>query len=176
MEELIQFILKNFYFVLIVLFFLSRFMGKSGGKRGEPRIPNFGGEDPSRSEAPQQVRELTQQPMPDTRGNSSRAQDTVYRSRLETSAPEPEGGFEVHEPDPYADTHNKRRSGSRSSAPASSAKPRPSFASLGSGGAAAQPEIPSPDAGKELSKRQLRNAFIWSEVLGPPKAKRNTRK
>lgn len=177
MEEFIQFILKNFYIVLFVLFILSRLMGKSGGKRGEPRIPNFGGEEPSRSEAPPKERERAQQQMPDHRGAPSTAQQTVYRSRLETSTPDPEGGFEVEEHDPYADeAYNRRRSGSKSSAPAPSAKPRPSFASLGAGAVTARPEVPAPEAGKELSKRELRNAFIWSEVLGPPKAKRNTHK
>lgn len=170
MTELIQFLMKNFYIVLFVLFILSRFMGKSsGGKRNEQRMPNFGGDETAHTEAPAEVRARVQQ-VPNHRDKQSAAQQTVYRSRLETSESQPEGGFGVPEADPYA-AETQRRSSSRS-APAS--KSRPSFASLGGG--ASRSEMPAPDADKGLSKHELRNAFIWSEVLGPPKSKRTYRK
>lgn len=173
MTELIQFLMKNFYIVLFVLFILSRLMGKSGGKRSEPRMPNYGGDVSSHSEAPPKARERVPQ-VSNHRDTQNAAPQTVYRSRLESLPPEPEGGLEGPESDPYAEEpRSKRKSGSGGSN-ASPAKPRPSFASLGAG--TSRPEVPAPESRKGLSKRELQNAFIWSEVLGPPKAKRTYRK
>lgn len=173
MEELIQFLMKNFYFVLFALFILSRFLGKSKGKRNEPRMPSFGGEEQEHSGRPEKARANVQQETAH-RGHQSAAQQTVYRSSSETARPEPEGGFASPELDPYADKAGQKRKKGAGGAAVPADKSRPSFASLGSG--ASRTEVPAPEAGKRLTKQELRNALIWSEVLGPPKARRNYRK
>ncbi|RIX54124.1 hypothetical protein D3P08_07725 [Paenibacillus nanensis] len=173
MEELIQFLMKNFYFVLFALFILSRFLGKSKGKENEPRMPSFGGEEQEHSGRPDKTQARVRQETAH-RGNQSAPQQTVYRSSLESARPEPEGGFASPELDPYADKAGQKRQKGAGGAANPADKRRPSFASLGS--EASRSEVPVPEAGKRLTKQELRNAFIWSEVLGPPKAKRSYRK
>jgi len=165
--DILEFLAKNFYFILIALFFVARLFSNSG-KKGQPpgRMPDFSGEmtpnsaperSPEPRPVPQQSRPAPQQERP----------ETVYRSqmRMEPEADEFPGAHRIEE---------SAGDRSRQSYGAAPHQARSRTAARGAFDQAANAQIAGP--GKGLAKDDLRKAFIWSEVLGPPKAKRPYRR
>jgi len=173
--DILEFLAKNFYFILIALFFVARLFSNSGKKGKTPgRMPDFSGEmtpnsPPERSPeprpVPQQSRPAPQQSRP---APQQERPDTVFRTQMRT---------EPGELDEFPGAHRIEESAgdrSRQSVGASSHQARTRTAARGASGHAAPAQIAGP--GKGLAKEDLRTAFIWSEVLGPPKAKRPHRR
>lgn len=178
--EIVEFLTKNFYFILIALFFVARLFSNSG-KKGKPpgRMPNFGGapslDEESRERRPEFQQRIDQdRPVehPVVRSAEQQARpDTVYRSRMNTE--------KDHSDDVFPGTYRTAEASSRmsekeyrtsSSDVHKSRLSSPRRTDNRFGGR----EIASPGSG--LSKSELRKAFIWSEVLGAPKAKRSYRR
>lgn len=151
---IIEFLMKNFYVVLLVLFLLSRMMKSAGRKPAG--MPTFGGDGSdttggSHHEGPFEERSERAERGQQADGNEEQG---VYRSKLETM------------------TREDNRSYGNSGPIA-----RPSFSSLGGMQSPRRQQvnqITAPKAG--LSRNELRKAILWSEVLGPPRAKRSYRK
>jgi len=130
-------------------------------------MPDFSGEmtpnspserSPEPRPAPQQSRPAPQQERP----------DTVYRSQMSRGQ---------NEADEFPGSHRIEDSAgdrSRQSYSASSHLGRTRTTARGASDHTANAQIAGP--GKGLAKDDLRKAFIWSEVLGPPKAKRPYRR
>ncbi|WP_168119302.1 hypothetical protein [Paenibacillus sp. HB172176] len=171
-----DFLIKNIYIVIIILFALSRLFKKSaGGTKPQGRMPDFSGGDAgkpgqARKEAgpfqPAQGQPRATRPQPraqqideqqrwDEEGYSQVDLQTVYRTRLK------------QEEQPKRETETKSRS---------------PFGKMSEPIQKKQPPLVSPSARRSsfrLSKpssSNLREAVIWSEVLGPPRAKRSLRK
>ncbi|MFF2887771.1 hypothetical protein [Paenibacillus sp. NPDC057967] len=165
--DIIEFLTKNFYFILIALFFVARLFSNSG-KKGKPPggMPDFGGEPrndgPQERTPEQQARPVLQQNRPVLQERS----DTVYRTQAKTEEQEVDAF-----PRAQQSADNRPAVQYRASAPTRQTRPSsaPRRASNPDGGMIASPT-------KGLAKEDLRNAFIWSEVLGPPKGKRPYRR
>lgn len=140
--NIIEFLIKNFYVILIGLFLLSRMLGKSGERSSPTRIPASGGED---------KRVIRSQPEPQK------------SDKDHSSVEEVEQGYVVEQGP--ADAAAVKRSEALYS----------SFAVEAEVGVRHLPK-PASAAKPNMTKAELRNAFIWSELLGPPKAKRFFRK
>jgi len=166
--DILEFLAKNFYFILIALFFVARLFSNSGKKGQTPgRMPDFSGEltpssPPERSPEP---RPVPQQSRPEPQQERP---DTVYRTQMSR---------DQREVDEFPGAHRIEESAgdrSRQSYGTSSHQGRVRTAARGASDYAANAQIAVP--GKGLAKDDLRKAFIWSEVLGPPKAKRPYRR
>ncbi|RJE89882.1 hypothetical protein D3P07_06550 [Paenibacillus sp. 1011MAR3C5] len=169
--DIIEFLTKNFYFILIAIFFVARLFSNSGKKGQTPgRMPDFGGEPanggPQERTPEQQARPVSQQERPVLQQERP---DTVYRTQWKSE----EQGEDVFPGadrfDPYAGDRPVRRYGTSASSRQTRPSSAASRASNSDGGMIANPT-------KGLAKDDLRKAFIWSEVLGPPKAKRPYRR
>ncbi|GMK40085.1 hypothetical protein PCCS19_31400 [Paenibacillus sp. CCS19] len=158
MEKLIDFLIDNIYIVLVLGGFLLSAIGKMrGGNNRQPRqMPPFGSGE---WQSPSDVRPASANHTPAGRPNwDDDEEDEDYKEYSPYAASEP--------PEQEASARSVDRAVS-----AAPAAPRRSQAA-----ASDTPHVAVSDASsrpqQELSAVALRQAVIWSEVLGPPRAKR----
>lgn len=175
MDEIIAFLARNFYFVLIFLFFLySTFSKNKKQEQKQQRMPTFGGEDagsgPQRSPRPQQpVRPSPQQVRPEpsqARPERSEAAKRAYHGQqdvyMSTSSVQ------------YAEDEIIRRR-------AQDIRERAS-ADGGIGVASLENDLTKASTSsskrheKALSREELRRAIVWSEILNRPRSVRSRRR
>ena len=149
MEQLIALLMDNILYVIIAVGALLSFFGKSDAKKkGNSRMPTFGGDE-----------------IP---GN--RPQEREVQRPVPTSVPEPVRLSNLEER-VYAEEYVEEI---RPVLPART-EPRPARST-------ARPAIGTSNAANRTANavsvkaEDLRNAVIWSEILGPPRAKRSHRK
>ncbi|REK77408.1 hypothetical protein [Paenibacillus paeoniae] len=163
--DIIEFLTKYFYFILIALFFVARMFSNSGNKRKPPQtMPTFGG-DPSQ-DGNQEGQPDFQQAQPavvQTRPES------VYRTRMNAQDGQSDDSF----PGSYPLVGIDDRSRSADYGSSGGRRGRAS-AQRSTDNRSESETIANPGAG--LTKSDLRKAFIWSEVLGAPKARRPYRR
>ncbi|OPH58575.1 hypothetical protein BC351_22455 [Paenibacillus ferrarius] len=151
MEQLIEFLVKHWYLVIIAITFLYQVGGKKRGKQGAPqsRMPSFG----------------------ETSTPSSRPVEAPKPARQGFGGPAPQNST--------ADDFGRSNSGSAKAA-ASKAKASP-FGSSSQIGAENSPiyanTISSPNSfPEELKQEQLLQGVVWAEILGPPRSKKPLRR
>lgn len=165
MNDLIQFILKNFFIVIIVVGFLFSLINKARkGNPRENRMPDFGSGPaaPRRSRDPQerQFGQPVNQPAQPARYDSGNRSEDGEGVSLEYDEP-------VFE-EPLYDESPKLRITERTSP----FQRRP----------LAQIRISEPSTApkggllRNLDKNELRRAVVLAEVLGPPRSKRPHRR
>ncbi|WP_337101603.1 hypothetical protein [Paenibacillus sp. YIM B09110] len=148
--QLFQFLLDNIVAVVVVLGFVATFMGKAKEKRKPRQTASFGGQPASNH-----AEELQEE-----RRRQIEAQHaSIERERQSAREADLEQGRRLAE--------RKAREEARRASEAS----RASRANM----AQRSPQI-SGDAKQELRAEDIRRAVIWSEILGPPRAKRSFRK
>lgn len=160
MEKLIEFLIRNIYIVIVVGGFLLSAIGKMRNNNKGPRsMPTFGNGD-----------ELPSIPVPARR---------TSLNRPSASARPVSGPYDADdeaEDSPYA-ASSLRPVEQRQSRPAAqtvAAAPAPQRVPQ-RGASSVSPYVethPADNAAPELSAATLRQAIVWSEVLGPPRAKR----
>ncbi|TVY00533.1 hypothetical protein [Cohnella terricola] len=153
MEELLSFLSRNFYIVFIIIGLLySMFFRKSPIEKRPPnRMPDFGGEGQQRHpERPERPR-------------MGHAPEVSWPGSEEVESPEPERPIAV-----------KVRVQSKPE-PKKAATPVAAQSSLAAPATLEQPQGSS-EASLNLTAVDMRRAVIWSEILGPPRAKRPYRR
>ncbi len=157
--KIIEFLLSNIFIVVIIIGALASMFGKGGSKnrkRSPEQVP--GGRERQSPAGEDWRQERVEQP------EDAPAQ-TVYRSELHASQEAAAASREREE-------EARRLAGERSALERRLRQ------------AAAQKErelrqqsaAPSAPASSTVGKEKLRNAVIWAEILGPPRAKRHYRK
>ena len=173
MDNIIEFLMRNIYFVIIIVFFLFSTMSKSKKQeKKQQRMPTFGGEDARRPEqpvrpSPQQARPESPQSQPqrpETAKRSYHGQQEVYKSDDRTAVNRAE------------EERNRRRAGDmggRASSSLASANDR-----IGSmeGDLTNAPLNTASHHEKALSRAELRRAIVWSEILARPRSVRSRRR
>ncbi|MFF2090322.1 hypothetical protein [Paenibacillus sp. NPDC058174] len=155
--KLIEFLLNNIYFVVIiggVLFSIFRKVGGSA-RSGNPAMPTFGGG--RGGEPPRRTEEYEEEEQPQ------------WIDGRYASFPEPEPAPAPEPPKPVIIRQQERAE----NAPAGAQRPRspfPSPTAAQGGGASQRPAKASLSALSETD--ELKKAIIWSEILGPPRSKR----
>ncbi|PWV95408.1 hypothetical protein DFQ01_12710 [Paenibacillus cellulosilyticus] len=155
MEKLIEFLIRNIYIVIVVGGFLLSAIGKMRGSNNrQPRqMPPFGG------------------------GERQPAPSPVYDSpdiRRSVSQREWEDEDEEEDSPDVANTPAVEQRPSRPAYQAVTAAPTPSRQpqSADSGTSPYTAGHQGNQPASELTAATLRQAIVWSEVLGPPRAKR----
>ncbi|MBH5318133.1 hypothetical protein I6N90_09970 [Paenibacillus sp. GSMTC-2017] len=187
--DLIEFLFQNFYVVIGIVFFLYKLLNKSDNKGKPSGMPTFDREMPGQLDPEPSTlkrmsndthsldREEQASVLNHHQSDDQRNAQSVYRSQLQTERSDEGISHEMAEASQSWSEYNRN---SIDSIGASGAlKPsRPSFSSLGGGSPTNNREklevSVNPKSG--LTKAQLRQAFVWSEVLGSPRAKRSYRK
>ncbi|WP_160395060.1 hypothetical protein [Paenibacillus sp. MMS18-CY102] len=164
MEDLISFLLHNIYIVVVVLGFLFSIFNKSGKNKGKNwRMPEFGNgnQHPARSERPERPVQVDRRPteaQPLAEAQPQMRQQTI----VEVPAVPATVAVGVAAALPVQ----------RTSAPTG----RPSHLSP-----AAEPAELANSLGESQDElkptlENVRQAILWSEILGPPRAKRPFRR
>lgn len=153
METIIDFVKGNIYLVVVAAVFLMSMLGKSGKRPA--RMPDFGG---GQDAAPPTV-SPPQQQQPRVRPNAPRA---AGDPAVMTASPQPYSVPQAYREQGFGDREGREgRAGAVDRISASSirqAKP----------GQAAKP-MPAP--GTDIGADELRQAVVWAEILGPPRAR-----
>lgn len=178
MEELIRFIVHNLFFVVVIAGFVISFLSKARkGGSGTGRMPDFGGSPvfPKTQRMPASPARPARSggPAADTPQTDAARASTVYRTREATAAPASRGesrpaGAELNAASPYEVPSGSTREDEKRHTALQGQAPKGSRGEL-SGGRAGGP-FRMPEGG------ELQRAFVLSEVLGPPRAKRPFRK
>lgn len=162
MEELISFLLKNFYVVIVIvgliysMFFRKSPLEKPPANRPNPRpvnrMPDFGGSPafppkPRRAEEPIPV----EKPRPSVQEEPRPQRQTVYRS--------PEAAAPVSA-EPARDR--------RALEPAPAPTPAPALV--------AAPAMQAEETQDSRIREDMARAVVWAEILGPPRARRPFRR
>lgn len=169
--NIIEFLLKNIYIVIAVLFVLSRLFSKSGSSKKPSQMPDFGGGSTSQPSTPASKAERPERAnippaMRQAKPGGSDSQQ-VYRTQSDTTGrqsppvvrePAQNAPYTAHTPPADASAHRRTTAG-RTGAKAVSER----------AAAAHGRKVP-------LTSADLRTAVIWSEVLGQPRARRPFRK
>jgi hypothetical protein len=158
MEKLIEFLLRNIYIIIIVVGFLLSAIGKIGGRNNRaPRpMPPFGNGDQHPSlPAPVGHQPVNQQPDRQWEWEDRGDEQPPYAASLTS----------MERPAP--------RPAYRAATPASTPPSEQLRSYNSASGYDVEHQAVKPAA--ELSAATLRQAIVWSEVLGPPRAKRSWR-
>ncbi|MCM3633238.1 hypothetical protein [Paenibacillus camelliae] len=153
---ILDLIFDNIYVVVVVLFFLFKFMGNFSGNKKQTGMPTFGGDQPNQWDDNEVDTE------PTTSYNRESAPDTGH---IQTTPPQRVLQREVERVNYPPETAErsfediKREQQRRQEL----AKQRV---------AAAQKLMEAPAKSAQLGTKDLREAVIWSEILGKPRAKR----
>ncbi|QHT60291.1 hypothetical protein GXP70_10305 [Paenibacillus lycopersici] len=181
MEDLLKLLFSNIYIVVIVIGFLLSVLNKARGKQrqGSNGMPTFGGgpngrqqarppeERPAQPErrraAPQAQPQRDAVPAPATAGPMG---GSVYTSPMTR-----DGGRQLRDADPslLERTLEAEKLASDKLNPGAGTRPA---SAVSKAGPASQPQGASFRAPQG---RELRQAFIMAEVLGPPRSKRPLR-
>ncbi|GKU79717.1 hypothetical protein [Paenibacillus sp. L3-i20] len=185
--ELLEFLFQNFYVVIGAVFFLYKFLKKPEKQNKQSDMPSFEGEESGQLDPNRTLEKHGTGSSPKLDGSglseqldpsqSQHNNQTVYRSRLDSEISIEGTSHEMKELDGInSDYRRGMHDRNRDSVPERSS--RPSFASLGGQSfPQGRESIETSRTSKpRLSKAELRQAFIWSEVLGSPRAKRSYRK
>lgn len=174
MEQVIEFITKNIYFVVIVGgFLLSIFNRVSAKKRTNPRMPDFNGQSAPEAAYPQQGTDVQQhqsgrydqeEAYPDWDDNADYEERSISYRQAEEEA-EREKQRHLSELARALESKQQQQAAIKSSQQREAAARRSNRAS-----SEAEPVADTRLA--PLSAEELRRAVIWSEILGPPKSKR----
>ncbi|NQX65396.1 hypothetical protein HQN90_04565 [Paenibacillus alba] len=152
MEQLIEFLVKHWYLVIIAITFLYQLNNKKrSGKQGAPqsRMPSFG----------------------ETSRPSARPAEATKPDRQGFGGPAPQSST--------ADDFGRSNNGSaKAAAPKSKASP---FGSSSQAGIESSPiyanAISSSNSfPEELKQEQLLQGVVWAEILGPPRSKKPLRR
>ncbi len=160
MDQLVRFVMDNFVLVAIAVGIVySLFFRKSPLERPRNRMPDFGGGNGGQRRPPGS---------PPTRG-------VPMRPRPEQPARPRETPPAVSSAPPEPASH---QSSAAYEAPAAEAalKPREKPVSAAAAQAAPYATIPSESFGNAPTREDLERAIVWSEILGPPRARRPHRK
>jgi hypothetical protein len=184
---LFQILLENIVYVVIVLgVIVSIFNRMKNGEKSQPRMPDFGGGQPWMPDIGERRRQT-----PGAGGSAaSREFGGMDETRMEPESrqPRPDASDPLTaetqagwmSPEHAASAGTGADAVRRAEAPAPdigselgerSVPPRPSRAS--SNHARPQPEtVPEAEHARHVSQEALRQAVIWAEILGPPRAKK----
>lgn len=154
MERIIEFLMGNIVWIVIVLGIVTKLLGGSGSRKSStPRMPSFGGNmssgAPRRGSAHEESEEAAEPALAEaqllTEPSSGRSQAMMMTDEARL----------IEEPEVI-----------RPSRLLQPAKPK-----------AAEPQ-PERKSARQLPQTtsELQNAIIWSEILGPPRSKRSYRK
>lgn len=169
MEQLISFLLHNFYFVIIVVGIIySMFFRKSPLERPPNRMPDFGGGGQRRPRRPGEIRPPVAQPSrtepgdnpfpaPQRQSPSSAPQQLQTRVKDSQPNPSPIKVSDVGTEESRMDESQRKRI----------AVVQP---------AAKGPSRPDRSRSPALGKEDLASAVLWAEILGPPRARRPYRR
>ncbi|WP_127533010.1 hypothetical protein [Paenibacillus kobensis] len=166
MEKLIDFLLDNIYLVIVVAGFVLSAMGKRKGKgdRRTTRMPDFGGGDAASVEEgePQRHRPSNgQPPLPGRQPSAERPQPAAVRRVPSSSGPAVAARTQPAErEDIFLSTELQDASSPRVPEQRST---RPTVVASATG---------KQVAAADLDVKAMRQAVVWSEILGPPRAKR----
>jgi len=153
---ILDLIFDNIYVVVVVLFFLFKFMGNFSGNKKQTGMPTFGGDQPNQWDD----NELDTEPSP-----SYNREPAPVTGHIDTTSPPRATQREVERVNYPSETAErsfediKREQQRRQEL----AKQRV---------AAAQKLMEAPAKSAQLGTKDLREAVIWNEILGKPRAKR----
>ncbi|MBO7743821.1 hypothetical protein I8J29_06415 [Paenibacillus sp. MWE-103] len=184
MEELLKLLFSNIYVVIIIAGILLSLLNKARGKQnpGGNRMPPFGGGPAGRPQARPQADRPAQPQRPHARPVPQQAQPDTGRPFVappETSGPlggsvytshlKPSGGTASEENVGAELTGETLLGRALEAERAAEARPKPS-----AGSPLPASARPQPDGATFRAPRgqDLRQAFVMSEVLGPPRSKR----
>lgn len=160
MSNIIDFLMKNFYFVIIILFFLSRLFSKPSSQNKPTQMPDFGGGGKASQPIPQTSRMERREPDWSDKQEEPRPRLDIERREVQTRH-EPAANVLYASQAFVADEPPARRL----------AADRAASALVSS-----HSQSVSTSKKAAVTAGDLRKAVIWSEVLGPPRAKRPFRK
>ena len=169
MDTFIQFIVKNFFIVIVVVGFIISLLNKvrKGNAGSDNRMPNFGGNPPLPKMNPQQRR----QPMQTRQQDASRPERSAMNAepRISPSLASPAVKTDAQYTRPLAAERLPEDAIATAYAEAEGgfAKPRQRAAASAP---AERPPFRMPEGD------ELRRAVVLAEVLGPPRAKRPFRR
>ncbi|RED65717.1 hypothetical protein [Cohnella lupini] len=163
MEQLISFLMHNFYFVIVAVGVIySLFFRKSpSGRRSPNRMPDFGGGGKRLPRRPDE----SGAPIPST--------------SLPESEERPSQALRRQTPPPVARPQQPVRAETRHLDAIASPLSSPIVASAKPRSSAAPTPMSSSLVGSDvrgLSKEDLTRAVVWAEILGPPRARRPYRR
>lgn len=164
MEQLIEFVTGNMWLVIAaVVFLLSLFRKAKGEETQKGGMPDFGGNGsaPGRQGG---------SPVPKQQGGPAPAPRP--RQQPVHGSPRPQAKQAVHTDSQHSERDRQQPGASRQQ-PASSATKSFQAANVNSGERPAA--LRSPASG-EAGAEEIRNAILWAEVLGPPRAKKPYRR
>ncbi|MBM7565647.1 hypothetical protein [Paenibacillus sacheonensis] len=181
MQELLKLLFSNFYVVIIIVGFLLTMLNKSRGKQnpGGNRMPPFGGGAGGRPTAAQPQPERPQQPerprpvlaqaerRPAEQRRQTSEQGRPTGGMLNTLKAQPSGeGISMEHPEDlgpalYDWSIDEKKAPVSPPKPAGSAMP-----------AASKRQAPQGASFHMPKGKELRQAFILSEILGPPRSKK----
>ncbi|WP_144266417.1 hypothetical protein [Paenibacillus curdlanolyticus] len=168
MEDLISFLLHNIYIVVVVVGFLFSMLNKSNKSKGRNRrMPDFGNGGDQPSGQPARTGRVQRSDESDPRPTMAQP---LAEPRPQQRQPAPAEAYEA----PAAVSAGVRaaepvqRVGARSERPSR----------LSTAADSSQPPLASRERQNELkpTAETLRQAVLWSEILGPPRAKRPFRR
>ncbi|MGZ9585015.1 hypothetical protein [Paenibacillus marinisediminis] len=169
MDELIDFLTKNpFIIILIVSFLISMLSGKK--KKKNPRMPSFGG-DTSTSHTSHRDKETEQ----DEQHPSDQLESThqpVYTTQMEQSKEQyysdGDRSYKHVEGDPgWSSASRSSLSQAIKGMSNIEASALNAFASIAAG------EIGGVKEGSmDVSAKEAQKGIVWAEIIGPPRAKR----
>lgn len=166
LEALIELIFDNIYIVIGLLFFVYKIFGSvTGGNKKPTSMPTFGGEDQKRWDDDELDNEETY-PTQSQPSSVDRREVEVYQSSPSKSVQSSLGQSNAASYSSFDEIKLEQlRKQTQSNARSTSAKIN---VTQNSSNTASQV--------KGLRSQDLRQAVIWSEILGQPRAKRHYRK
>jgi len=157
--DILDLIFDNIYVVIVVLFAVFKILGSFSRNNKPTSMPTFGGEQNNKWDDEDEVVEepSTYPPYSTENTHQTREKEAVQSSKASERVRQ--------QPDPIAPSFEemKREQLRRQQL----AKQRV---------AAAQKLVTAPNKATQLGTKDLREAVIWSEILGQPRAKRPFRK
>jgi len=162
MEKLIEFLLEHIYIVIVVVGFLLSAMRKMKGGGRTMRMPDFGGGDASAAEElePQYRPRDEEWPPPGRQSSMERPQQPAVVRRTVSSG----GSVSVRQQPAREDESYLSERLLEASVPRAAEKRQPGPSAAVSVGKRRVPVEPDAAA--------MRQAVVWAEILGPPRAKR----
>lgn len=163
MDQLISLLLDNIYWVVVIGGVLFSLFGRSGSKKGNPKMPDFGGGSP---------RNVFNQPKAEEE-YEDRAPHAERPVVLRSSEPPKKAerddrgeGWGSGE-GAVSETLERTLKAAETRSPFASSTGRTKLSGTNS-----TVQQSSPQAAITANADDLRRAVVWAEILGPPRAKR----
>ncbi|QAY66304.1 hypothetical protein [Paenibacillus protaetiae] len=182
MEKLIAFLSSNIFFIVVIIGIIAKIVGGSRKQRPRGGMPTFGG-GADRSWPGERERRYPHPQEEHERNENSRDEENWREAPYEPAPKQaeepPRSAVQPPGVSPFSGAYPAQSRSQAASQPAPPA--RHGHTGLGvrqnAQGAARQPKAqPAKSPVLRASEEDLRRAVVWSEILGPPRAKKPFRK